>query len=196
MWKLFTPPHVTFLHVLPDCRCSGDVVWYSRVFSFILWEKEIQLRFIFNCEVLVFLYSSVCFFFFQSSWLPKVLYRFLAYPFSPFFSPPNLCRDVLYSVGNIHFPFLSYFCFESISKSKEKFGFPWREYQIWKLKEENGEDSFKWAAFCIFSCLCYLPMSEPRRVFLGAHNIRKPLTGSQGAFVICIFAFTSKYSPL
>ena len=32
-----------FLYVLPDCRCSGDVVWYSRVFSFILWKNEPKL---------------------------------------------------------------------------------------------------------------------------------------------------------
>ena len=96
--------HATAHNTCPS-SLTADVqgMWCGTVeYSHLFYGKKKKLRFIFNCEVLVFL---TILFFFAILASQKVLCGFLAHPFSPFLSPPNLCRDVLYSVGNITFSY-------------------------------------------------------------------------------------------
>ena len=112
--------HATARNTRPS-SLTADVqgMWCGTVeYSHLFYGKKKKLRFIFNCEVLVFL--TILFFFFSVLASQKVLCGFLAHPFSPFLSPPNLCRDVLYSVGNITFSFSELLLFWVLFLNRER----------------------------------------------------------------------------
>lgn len=147
-----------------------------------------------------FLSFSLSVFFFFSIFLAsqKVLYRFLSYPFSPFLSPPNLCRDVLYSVGNITFSFsellLFWVLFLNRERKTEALMKRVSDMENWRRRmEKTALSELPSAPFPVSAVFLCLSQEETS---LGAHNIRKPLTGSQGAFLICIFVYLQIFSPV